>query len=71
MDNDSRERLVRIETILTESVVPRLDSYGPRIRVLEKVAIVGGAIWTGVCIGGYMAKEIVLEWAKKKLVSGS
>lgn len=68
MNQEDRDRLMRIETILTESVVPRLDDHGPRIRVLEKVAIVASVFWGGICVVGYVAKDAASEWIKQKVM---
>lgn len=68
MDKEDRDRLMRIETILTESVVPRLNDHGPRIKVLEKVAVVASVMWGGVCVAGYIAKDAAAEWLKRAIV---
>lgn len=68
MDREDRDRLVRIETILTENVVPRLDSYGPRVRRLERVAVIASVMWGGMCVLGYVAKDAASEWIKQKVM---
>ena len=68
MNQEDRDRLMRIETILTESVVPRLDDHGPRIRLLEKVAICASVLWGGACVVGYVAKDAAAAWLKQKVV---
>lgn len=68
MSPEDRERLVRIETILTESVVPRLLNYGPRIKRLENVALAAGMVWSGVCVVAYIAKDTASEWMKRKVL---
>ena len=68
MDREDRDRLVRIETILSESIVPQLQSYGPRIRKLERFAIVATAVWSGICIIGYVVKDTAAGWVKRKVL---
>lgn len=70
MDREDRERLVRIETILTESVVPRLNDYSKRIKVLEgvaKTATIIGAVGLGAI---YMARDVAVGWLKRSVVGG-
>ena len=71
MDREDRERLVRIETILTESISPRINDHGKRIKVLEgiaKTATVIGAIGLGVV---YMARDVAIGWLKKSVGGGN
>ncbi len=68
MNQEDRERLVRIETILTESVVPRLNDHGPRIKVLEKVAMFASVLWGGACVVGWVAKDAAAAWLKQKVL---
>lgn len=68
MDREDRERLVRIETLLTESVVPRLNAHGKSIELLEKVAIVASVLWSGACVVGWVAKDAAAAWLKQKVL---
>jgi Fe-S cluster biogenesis protein NfuA len=68
MDREDRDRLIRIETILEESVVPRLVNHGPRIARLEKVALAATIAWGGVCVLAYVAKDTASEWLKNKVL---
>ena len=68
MDKDDRARLIRVETILTESIVPQLQSYGPRIRRLERVALVATVMWSGVCVICYAVKDTAAGWIKSKVL---
>lgn len=68
MEQEDRERLVRIETILEEVVAPQLKSYGPRVRRLETVAAVATVLWGGVCVVGYVLQDTVSEWIKRKVL---
>lgn len=68
MNQEDRDRLVRIETILEEVVAPQLKSYGPRVRRLETVVASAGVVWGGICVAGYVLKDTVSEWIKQKLL---
>lgn len=66
MDRDDRDRLIRIETILTDNVVPRLGDYGKRIKALERVAQFATVFWGILGVVGYVAKDATLTWIKQK-----
>lgn len=68
MENEDRERLVRIETILEKVVAPQLQSYGPRIRKLETVAKVAGYAWVGIGAVALVFKDTAAEWLKRKIL---
>lgn len=71
MDREDRDRLVRIETILTESIVPRINDYSKRIKVLEGVAKTA-TILGGVALGGiYFARDVAVEWIKNRMAHGT
>lgn len=75
MNQDDRDRLIRIETLLTSSVVPRLDSHGEklekhdgRLKVVEKVALTATVMWGGACLIAYVAKDAAAEWFKRRIM---
>lgn len=68
MEQEDRDRLVRIETILEEVVAPQLKSYGPRVRRLEQYVAAGYVVWGGICIVGYVLKDTASTWIKQKVL---
>ncbi len=74
MTPEDSARLVRIETILTESIAPRLNGHSEklekhdiRLKAVERVAMVGGIVWGGMCVIAYLAKDAAAEWLARKV----
>lgn len=68
MNQEDRDRLMRIETVLEKVVVPQLTSYGPRIKKLENFKTAASILWGGVCVIGWVAKDAAAEWLKRKVI---
>ena len=80
MEQEDRDRLKEIEMGIKSinlaingdrGIITRMDNHGGRLRKIENVLLVGGAAFTAA--GGVLvyAKEIVIGWAKKKMMGES
>ena len=80
MDQDDRDRLKTIEIGILNidkaingerGIVARMDNHGKRIKYIEGIVMVGGAALASTGIVLVYAKDIVIGWAKKKMLGGS
>ncbi len=74
MTPEDRDRLIRIETILTESIAPRLDSHSKtmekhdgRLKVVERLALIANIAWGGICVLAYLSKDAAAEWIARRV----
>ncbi len=74
------DRLITIEMTLksieksisgggdSEGLVGRLNRHGRRILVIENAMMVGTGVFLAVGTGAAMAKDVFVEWMKKKIL---
>lgn len=73
MNQDDRDRLVRIEEIcknFDKYVTPRIDNHGKRLRIVERTVGAGVVIFIGVSAGVAFCRDLLLKYAEKKILGG-
>ena len=76
MTPEDRDRIIRMEIGIDaiiksiegeHGVIKRMNWHGQRISRLEKTVLIGTGIFLTVSTGIAMAKDVLVEWMKKKI----